>query len=94
MIIALDAMRGDHAPEQIVLGAVQAVTKYDCSIVLVGDKTQIMEVLSSASGVNKNKITVQYTRNFEAILSYRFSYFVNSLFIITGIIFIRLYFIY
>lgn len=58
MIIALDAMGGDHAPEQIVLGAVQAVTKYDCSIVLVGDKTQIMEVLSSASGVNKNKITV------------------------------------
>lgn len=58
MIIALDAMGGDNAPEQIVLGAVQAVAKYDCSIVLVGDKVQIKAVLDSAPNVNKNKIAI------------------------------------
>ncbi|MBQ1335767.1 MAG: phosphate acyltransferase, partial [Selenomonadaceae bacterium] len=37
MKIAVDAMGGDFAPEQIVFGAVRAARKYQCEIVLVGD---------------------------------------------------------
>ena len=41
MRIAVDAMGGDFAPKEIVRGAVEAAKKYDCEIVLVGDKEQI-----------------------------------------------------
>lgn len=58
MIIALDAMGGDYAPEQIVLGAAQAVAKYDCSIVLVGNKEQIMQIIESAPDVKKEKVVI------------------------------------
>ena len=37
MKIAVDAMGGDYAPEEIVLGAVEAVKAYDFDVVLVGD---------------------------------------------------------
>lgn len=41
MKIAVDAMGGDFAPQQIVKGAILAVKRFDCEIVLVGDQTQI-----------------------------------------------------
>lgn len=42
MKIAVDAMGGDYAPQQIVEGVVKAVKRYDkCEIVLVGDQAQI-----------------------------------------------------
>jgi len=42
MLIALDAMGGDHAPAPIVAGAVQAVqADSDLRVVLVGDRAQI-----------------------------------------------------
>ena len=41
MRIAVDAMGGDFAPKEIVLGAVEAAKKYDCEIVLIGDEEQI-----------------------------------------------------
>ena len=47
MKIAVDAMGGDFAPEQIVKGAVWAVKRYDCEIVLVGDRTQIQTQLDT-----------------------------------------------
>ncbi|MDD6218044.1 MAG: phosphate acyltransferase PlsX [Selenomonadaceae bacterium] len=56
MIIAIDAMGGDHAPEQIVLGAVQAVAKFECSIVLVGNREEIHSVLDAAPDINKKKM--------------------------------------
>lgn len=37
MNIALDAMGGDHAPQEIVTGAVQAATRMKHTVVLVGD---------------------------------------------------------
>lgn len=43
--IALDAMGGDRGPEEIVLGAVQAVQKADVEITLLGDEEQIRAVL-------------------------------------------------
>jgi len=43
--IALDAMGGDRGPEEIVLGAVQAVRMADVEITLLGDDEQIRAVL-------------------------------------------------
>ena len=46
MKIAIDAMGGDHAPKEIVLGAVKAIQSFpDLKIVLVGDETKIKEYL-------------------------------------------------
>ena len=36
MKIIIDAMGGDHAPEQIVLGALQSAKEFSVQIVLVG----------------------------------------------------------
>lgn len=41
MIIAVDAMGGDYAPEVVVHGALQALKEIDCSIVLVGDEASV-----------------------------------------------------
>ncbi|MFY9269938.1 MAG: phosphate acyltransferase PlsX [Candidatus Manganitrophaceae bacterium] len=46
MKIALDAMGGDHAPADIVEGAVLAVRELDVEIVLVGDEKEIQKELS------------------------------------------------
>ena len=43
MKIAVDAMGGDKAPAEIIKGAVLAVQKYSCEIVLVGDEEKIRE---------------------------------------------------
>ncbi len=45
MKIAVDAMGGDYAPQQVVKGAVLAAKNYDCEIVLVGDQNQIQSEL-------------------------------------------------
>ncbi|WP_084780757.1 phosphate acyltransferase PlsX [Planobispora rosea] len=44
--IALDAMGGDHAPDEIVAGAVQAVRQHGIPIVLVGSPRPVYEALS------------------------------------------------
>ncbi|MBB3109353.1 glycerol-3-phosphate acyltransferase PlsX [Paenibacillus phyllosphaerae] len=50
MRIAIDAMGGDHAPSQIVLGALQAAKEWpDTHLLLVGDTQQI----EAAMGGNK-----------------------------------------
>lgn len=61
MKIAVDAMGGDFAPEQIVFGAVRAAKKYRCDIVLVGDEPKIREVLRHESGWEKLGITIHHT---------------------------------
>ena len=61
MKIAVDAMGGDYAPEQIVFGAVRAAKKYKCEIVLVGDEPRIREVLSRETGWEKLGITIHHT---------------------------------
>ena len=48
--IAVDAMGGDFAPEEIVLGAVAGAREYGCEVFLVGDDFQIREVLKNESG--------------------------------------------
>jgi glycerol-3-phosphate acyltransferase PlsX len=51
MLIALDAMGGDHAPGPIVAGAVQAVhANPDLRVLLVGDRGQVEAALAHAGG--------------------------------------------
>jgi glycerol-3-phosphate acyltransferase PlsX len=47
MKIIVDAMGGDNAPDQIVLGAVQAAKAYDTEILLVGRGEAILESLKN-----------------------------------------------
>jgi phosphate acyltransferase len=52
MKIAIDAMGGDHAPKEIVLGAVKAIQSFpDLKIVLVGDETKIKEYLQDTDRI-------------------------------------------
>src|SRR5688572_11469438 len=44
--IAVDAMGGDHAPEIEIEGAIQAAEQYGVSIVLVGQRERIYEILA------------------------------------------------
>jgi phosphate acyltransferase len=57
MKIAIDAMGGDHAPKEIVLGAIKAVQHFtDVHITLFGDEAQIRSHLT-----NDERITVIHT---------------------------------
>ena len=44
MKIAVDAMGGDYAQKEIVLGALRAARQIDCEIVLVGDEEKIKSI--------------------------------------------------
>ncbi len=59
MRIAVDAFGGDHAPDEIIKGAMQAVESVDCEIVLVGDETVISEKLKTF-GYTGNNIFVHH----------------------------------
>jgi len=43
--VVVDAMGGDHAPQSIVAGAVEAVKEFDVNIVLIGIEEQIKQEL-------------------------------------------------
>ncbi|MBV8722714.1 MAG: phosphate acyltransferase PlsX [Candidatus Eremiobacteraeota bacterium] len=51
--IAVDAMGGDHAPEEIVAGALLAAAEAGVAITLVGDETRVRPLLTgpSAGGI-------------------------------------------
>ncbi|MDH7600925.1 MAG: phosphate acyltransferase PlsX [Armatimonadota bacterium] len=46
MVIAVDAMGGDHAPAEIVKGALQGAKLYGVDVVLVGDEARIRQFVS------------------------------------------------
>ncbi|MBK5260709.1 MAG: phosphate acyltransferase PlsX [Thermoanaerobaculia bacterium] len=48
--IALDAMGGDHAPDEIIKGALEAVAAYPVEILLVGQEEVVRQRLASLSG--------------------------------------------
>ena len=58
MKIAVDAMGGDRAPAEIIKGAVQAVQKYSCEIVLVGDTEKIRATLDKETSDKNLPITI------------------------------------
>src|SRR5271169_305054 len=47
MKVALDAMGGDFGPELTIAGAVEAVNEYDIEVILVGDRQQLTDYLST-----------------------------------------------
>ena len=59
--IVIDAMGGDYAPQQQVLGAVDALKKdSDLYLILCGDETQINEVLSTCE-YDKSRLEIIHT---------------------------------
>lgn len=57
MKVALDAMGGDFAPELTIAGAVEAVNEYDVEVILVGDRQQLDDSLSTRR-YPSNKISI------------------------------------
>jgi glycerol-3-phosphate acyltransferase PlsX len=55
--IAIDAMGGDYAPQEIVLGAYRAHQELDVAISLVGDPVKIKECLE-ARDLDPNEVTI------------------------------------
>lgn len=60
MKIAIDAMGGDFAPEQIVLGAIAAAKEYGCEIVLVGDEDKIKIILDQDTNWGNLSISIHH----------------------------------
>lgn len=58
MKIAIDAMGGDYAPEEIVLGAIQAVKSYNFDVVLVGNEEAINAVLARYDATGNKHLSV------------------------------------
>jgi glycerol-3-phosphate acyltransferase PlsX len=49
--IAVDAMGGDRAPEEIVAGAVAAAREYDAQVLLVGDEARVEPLVRGAENI-------------------------------------------
>lgn len=57
--IGIDAMGGDHAPEAVVKGAVEALTLIEADLVLIGREDQIREHLSKLT-YDANRLTIHH----------------------------------
>jgi glycerol-3-phosphate acyltransferase PlsX len=60
MIIAIDAMGGDHAPKEIVKGAVESLKYIESDIMLIGDENKINNELESMK-VDLSRIIIEHT---------------------------------
>jgi glycerol-3-phosphate acyltransferase PlsX len=58
MKIAVDAMGGDYAPEEVVLGAIDAVKSLKLDVVLVGDENKIRDVMQQYGAKESNRLTI------------------------------------
>ena len=58
--IAVDAMGGDFAPLEIVLGAIEAVREFHIPVVLVGDEERIRDILKKHHEENNPLIEVHH----------------------------------
>ncbi len=57
--IAIDAMGGDHAPDEIVAGTISALqSKHDLSVLLVGQTEQLEKLLLPVSTSIRHRITL------------------------------------
>jgi len=72
MRIAIDAMGGDHAPKETVLGAMEAISKIkDLQITLVGDENKIKEYLTDAKNIDILHTTEMITADDEPVRAVR-----------------------
>lgn len=60
MRILLDIMSGDHAPGEILRGAVLAKREYDADIIAVGDEA-VMRAVATAEGIDLSGIEIVHT---------------------------------
>lgn len=60
MKIAIDVMGTDYGPQELVLGAVDAVKKFGCEVVLVGDEAVVKELLHEYKADQNQKITIHH----------------------------------
>ena len=60
MRIAVDAMGGDHAPAEVVKGAVLAAESRDFSVILVGDKAVVEAELAKCPSAAKERVEVAH----------------------------------
>src|SRR5438094_9242377 len=56
--IALDAMGGDHAPQEIVKGALLAAAEYQVEVLLVGREEDVRRELAAASATTPRNLEV------------------------------------
>ena len=59
MRIAIDVMGTDYGPQEIILGALDAVKKFDCEVVLVGAEAVIKEWLQKYNALDNKKIVIK-----------------------------------
>lgn len=72
MRIAIDAMGGDHAPKEVVLGAMEAISKInDLQITLVGDESKIKEHLTDPKNIDILHTTEMITADDEPVRAVR-----------------------
>lgn len=60
MIIAIDAMGGDHAPLEPVLGALEALKTIKSDILLIGDENQIKAILKDKT-YDASRVSIRHT---------------------------------
>ena len=61
MKIAIDAMGGDFAPMETVLGSIEAVrANQHIEVVLIGDEQQIFDILEANNEANNPRISVHH----------------------------------
>jgi len=56
--IAVDAMGGDFAPEEIVAGAIQASAELEVDVLLVGDEAQLKPLIKKHGGQDSEHVKV------------------------------------
>ncbi len=61
--IAVDAMGGDFAPEEIVAGAIQASAELGVDVLLVGNEQQIKPLIKKHGGKNSEHVKVVHTED-------------------------------
>lgn len=72
MRIAIDAMGGDHAPKEIVLGAVEAISQIkNLEITLIGDEEKIKQYLSDEHNISIIHTTEVITGDDEPVRAVR-----------------------
>ncbi|MEL6787720.1 MAG: phosphate acyltransferase, partial [Cyanobacteria bacterium J06607_15] len=61
--IAVDAMGGDFAPEEIVAGAIQASAELEIDVLLVGDEQQINPLVKKHGGQDSEHVKVVHAED-------------------------------
>ena len=59
--IAIDAMGGDYAPQEIVIGALAAVKQWQIPIVLVGDEEQIRPLVQAEGMADHPLVVIRHS---------------------------------